>query len=91
MAFFKSPEDMYTARAKSFKAQGDAHWAMPTMKPMRKGAVIPARHSPKAKRKSERKLLHAFWLCAAALLFPLVSFSSLLIDFSSPTGYTDAI
>lgn len=27
MAFFKSPEDMYTARAKSFKAQGDAHWA----------------------------------------------------------------
>ena len=28
MAFFKSPEDMYTARAKSFKAQGDAHWAM---------------------------------------------------------------
>lgn len=28
MAFFKSPEDMYTACAKSFKAQGDAHWAM---------------------------------------------------------------
>lgn len=27
MAFFKSPEEMYAARAKSFKAQGDAHWA----------------------------------------------------------------
>ena len=27
MAFFKSPEEMYAARAKSFKAQGDSHWA----------------------------------------------------------------
>ena len=27
IAFFKSPEEMYAARAKSFKAQGDSHWA----------------------------------------------------------------
>ena len=28
MAFYKNPEEMYKARAKRFKADGDKHWAM---------------------------------------------------------------
>ena len=28
MAFFKSPEEMYTARAKSFRSSADRHWSM---------------------------------------------------------------
>lgn len=28
MAFYKSPADMYSARADRFKRDGDRHWAM---------------------------------------------------------------
>ena len=28
MAFFKSPEEMYTARTKSFRSSADRHWSM---------------------------------------------------------------
>lgn len=28
MAFYKNPEEMYKARAKRFKEDGDRHWAM---------------------------------------------------------------
>ncbi len=28
MAFYKSPEDMYSSRARRFKRDGDRHWAM---------------------------------------------------------------
>jgi hypothetical protein len=27
MAFYKNPEEMYKARAKRFKSDGDRHWA----------------------------------------------------------------
>lgn len=27
MAFYKNPEEMYTARANRFKSDGDRHWA----------------------------------------------------------------
>ncbi len=28
MGYYKSPEDMYSSRAKHFKRNGDRHWAM---------------------------------------------------------------
>ena len=28
MSFYKNPEEMYKARAKRFKEDGDRHWAM---------------------------------------------------------------